>query len=221
MIMLGCDIGERNSFVHCFNKHKHRAGKDWFFSFMKKHRNLSMHKPEATSLDRSSGFNKEAVGDYFKTIEKVLDQNKFPATRIYNVDETGLSTVQKCQKVLVHKGNSQDRVITSRERGVNTTWVVCASAPGNYVPRSSETFIIWLKHVISTVKPSIDNKVVQLLLDGHSTHSESLDAIIVARDAGVIMLSFPRTSHTNYNHSTSVSSNHSKPTIDQEKFRNG
>ena len=63
MMKLGYDVAERDGFVHCFNKHKQRAGKDWFFSFMKRHPNLSMHKPEAMSLARSSGFNKEAVGD--------------------------------------------------------------------------------------------------------------------------------------------------------------
>ena len=98
MMKLGYDIAERNGFVHCFNKHKQRAGKDRFFSFMKRHPNLSMHKPQAMSLARSSGFNKEAVGDYFNILENVLDENKFPVTRIYNVDETGqqFRSARKC-----------------------------------------------------------------------------------------------------------------------------
>ena len=75
---LGCDVAERKGFAYCFNKHKQRVGKDWFFSFMKRHPNLSMCKPEAMSLARSSGFNIEAVGDYFNILEKVLGENKFP-----------------------------------------------------------------------------------------------------------------------------------------------
>ena len=35
-------VQHRNGFAHSFNKHKQRAGKDWFFSFMKTHPNLSM-----------------------------------------------------------------------------------------------------------------------------------------------------------------------------------
>lgn len=62
-------------------------------------------------------------------------KNKIDATRIYNVDESGLSTVQnKCQRVLAQKGKKQIGSVSSAERGVNTTIVCCASASGNYVP---------------------------------------------------------------------------------------
>jgi len=54
---------------------------------------------------------------------------------VYNVDETGISTVQKSvQKILGKKGKRQVGKVKSGERGVNTTVVCCVSTMGNYVP---------------------------------------------------------------------------------------
>jgi len=54
---------------------------------------------------------------------------------------------------------------------------------------NSEIFCKWLQHFIDTVHPSQDNKVL-LLLDGHVSHTKNLEAIKMARTAGVIMLSY-------------------------------
>ena len=43
---------------------------------------------------------------------------------------------------------------------------------------------------MATVSPSVDNKVL-LILDGHASHTQNIDAIVQARDKGVIMLSLP------------------------------
>ena len=52
------------------------------------------------------------------------------------------------------------------------------------------TFTEYLRFFINTVKSSKENKHL-LLLDGHTSHSKNLDAINLARENGVIMLSFP------------------------------
>ena len=54
---------------------------------------------------------------------------------------------------------------------------------------NSEIFCKRLQHFIDTVHPSQDNKVL-LLLDGHVSHTKNLEAIKMARTAGVIMLSY-------------------------------
>jgi hypothetical protein len=64
-------------------------------------------------------------------VEKIMDDNNLDAPRIYNVDETGLTTVQnKFRKVISRKGKLQVGSISSGERGMNTTAVCCVSAAG-------------------------------------------------------------------------------------------
>lgn len=83
---------------------------------------------------RCKGFNRENVAQFFDLLEKIVDECQLNATRIFNVDESGFSTVaKKCQKILALKGKRQVGSVASGERGVNTTMVVCASAAGQFV----------------------------------------------------------------------------------------
>jgi len=61
-----------------------------------------------------------------------VTENQLDASRIYNVDETGLSTVQKrTRKILAMKGKQQVGSVASGERGTTTTAVCCVSASGH------------------------------------------------------------------------------------------
>jgi hypothetical protein len=60
---------------------------------------------------------------------------------------------------------------------------------------TSEVFVQWLKHFFATVRPSKDKKVL-IVLDGHSTHTKNLDAIKLARENCVLLLSVP--AHTTH-----------------------
>ena len=219
---LAFQLAERNGLVHNFNTEQGMAGRKWYYSFLKRHPKLSYRQPEATSIARAKGFNKERVYEFFDLLETLCDRYSFDSTRMFNVDESGFSTVQKkTQKVLALKGKKQVGVISSGERGVNTTMVCCTSASGQYVPPmiifkrhrmanelragappgsiveisesgyiNSELFVKWLKHFIDTVHPSKERPVL-LLLDGHTTHSKNLEALLRARENGVIMLQLP------------------------------
>ncbi|CAH1963229.1 unnamed protein product [Acanthoscelides obtectus] len=125
------------------------------------------------------------------------------------------------QKIIARRGKHQVGDIASGERGVNTTVVVCASAAGQTVPPmiifkrkrmapeltigaisgtivtisdtgyiNSELFVKWLKHFIEYVKPSTEKKVL-LLLDGHTMHSKNLEAFILAKMHGIVLLQLP------------------------------
>jgi len=89
------EFTERNNIKHSFNKDRKIAGKKWFYNFMRRHRNISLRQPESTSLARCKGFNRENVFGFFDILEKTIDEHMLDATKIFNVDESGFSTVQK------------------------------------------------------------------------------------------------------------------------------
>nr|CAI5868172.1 unnamed protein product [Callosobruchus analis] len=55
---------------------------------------------------------------------------------------------------------------------------------------TSEIFCKWLKHFVRYTKASNENRVLFLLLDGHSSH-KGLDALQFAKENGVIVFCFP------------------------------
>ena len=117
-----------------FNSESQTAGKKWFNLFMKRHPDLKLRSPEATSLARATGFNDQAVSAYFDSYERLVSDNGFRPEAIFNMDETGHTTVHKPSKVVSTCGKRQVGAITSGERGSNTTGVYCQNAAGAYVP---------------------------------------------------------------------------------------
>ena len=125
------------------------AGKKWYYNFMRRHPDLSLRSPEPTSLACAAGFNREAVYNFFDLLEKLIDEHNFTPAKIYNVDETGHSTVQTPSKVLSTKGKRQVGVTTSAERGSTTTGVYCHSDTGNYL---APMLVFRRKRICNTLK---------------------------------------------------------------------
>lgn len=93
---LAFDLAKKNKIKHLFHKEKKTAGKKWYYAFMKRHIRLSLRQPRATSMSRATGFNKPTVKDFFHKLEAVTDKHDIKEPqRIFNMDETGLSTVQR------------------------------------------------------------------------------------------------------------------------------
>jgi len=122
---LAFQLAEINGCSHRFNQTDRMAGQDWMNSFLLRHPDLSLRKPEATSGARAMGFNKVAYTQFFNLLTGCIDKYKLNANRIYNCDETGITVNPKGQsKVLATKGKRQVGILTSVERGETVTAVI-------------------------------------------------------------------------------------------------
>jgi hypothetical protein len=73
-------------------------------------------------LARATGFNKRCVSEFFEP------------ERIFNVDETGVTTVLKPVKIVSAKGKKQVSLAASAERGELVTFVGIVNAVGTALP---------------------------------------------------------------------------------------
>nr|XP_023020863.1 uncharacterized protein LOC111509369 [Leptinotarsa decemlineata] len=217
---IGFRFAEVNKLRHNFNKNTQLAGKDWYYGFMARHPSISLRMPEATSINRITAFNATEVNLFFDQLKIIQAKHNIPGHRIFNVDEIGISTVQKNYKILAPKGVKQIGKATSGERGVTTTVVCAVSASGIYIPpmfifkrkRMNELLIKGCnRDMVATVSDSgwINESIfidylrhfisfakptkedpVLLILDNHESHI-SLGAYELYREHGLHVLSLP------------------------------
>lgn len=110
------------------------AGRDWFSGFMTRHPDLSVRRPQATSLSRNTSFNQHNVSMFYDNLAKVIDKYTFQAKDIWNMDETGVTTVQEPENVVARCGVRQVGAVTSGERGTLVTVACAGNALGNMIP---------------------------------------------------------------------------------------
>jgi DDE superfamily endonuclease/helix-turn-helix, Psq domain len=217
---LAFDIAQSNGTDNNFNVQKRIAGKDWLKGFRTRHPEISIRKPEPTSLARAQAFNKPQVTKFFEILDSTMKMHNINPLRVYNMDESGLNTVQATQRIVALKGKKQVGAITSAERGVHCTVVCCMCAAGTFIPPC----IIfprkrWKPELADNGPPGTLNlcqengwmtsdlflqwlqhfaaytapspgNKVLLLLDGHSSH-KSYEAVKYARENGIVLMCFP------------------------------
>ncbi|KAJ8897392.1 hypothetical protein PR048_002738 [Dryococelus australis] len=96
-------------------KENKMTGISWLRMFPYRHPELSLQKPEVTSLAQATAFNKTTP------------------YQIWNADESGCSSSHS-PKILAAKGTKQIVSMTSGECGSNVTIIAAVSAAGNSVP---------------------------------------------------------------------------------------
>lgn len=84
---------------------------------------------------RAAGMNKDVVSDWFKKIRLVLEEIAFlRPCDMFNMDETGLTTLPEPKKVVVAKGSKVVHTVSSGERGSNTKVIGYCNAQGVFIP---------------------------------------------------------------------------------------
>ncbi|CAK1595578.1 unnamed protein product [Parnassius mnemosyne] len=154
-----------------------------------------------------------------------VDDGVLKPSCIFNMDETGLQLNNRPGHVLAEKGSKAVSTVTSTEKGETITVIACCNAEGTFLPPAcimkgknkkpefedgmppgsklfmspksayitSDLFIEWLKTHFVPRKPA---GRVLLLLDGHSTHCNSVEMLEYANDNDINLLSMP--SHTSH-----------------------
>ncbi|XP_072380600.1 uncharacterized protein [Diabrotica undecimpunctata] len=111
-------------------KNAEMTGREWLRSFRNRHTDLSLRKSEPCILARATSFNRDNVNRFFNNLYAVINWNGAfsDGRRIYNLNETASTTVQKRQKILAPKENKCLGKVTSGEKGmlVTTCSFICA-----------------------------------------------------------------------------------------------
>lgn len=199
-----------------------KASTDWMKGFRQRFPELSLRTPEGCSLSRATGFNKFNVSTFFNKLEEVLKRHPQFAdgSRIFNLDETATTTVQKSQKILAQKGVKQVSKATSAERGTLVTTCCIINALGNSIPPvmifprvnfkehmtsgapagtlGLATKAGWMNsecfvqviHHFIKYTASSKENPTLLLMDNHESHL-SIEAIDLCKENGVTVLTIP------------------------------
>lgn len=110
------------------------SGIEWMKSFMRRHKNLSLNKPENTSLSRATRFNRHNVTEFQNNLKKALQKTTFILDRIFNLDETNIMTVVQAPNVIAQCGQKQVGQSVSAERRQLITMCGIVNAAGNSIP---------------------------------------------------------------------------------------
>lgn len=198
------------------------AGIEWVRSFMKRHNNISLRQPESCSLSRATSFNPFNVSLFFNKLKDVMNRHSTfgDGSRIFNIDETGVTTVQSPHKVIAQKGVKRLNQVTSGERGVLVTVCCIINAYGSALP---PVFIFprvhFKMHMLRGAPPGSMGLACQsgwmntdlfiqtlqhfikitnsskdnpslLIMDNHESHV-SINSIDLAKENGVTLLTLP------------------------------
>ncbi|KAK9685653.1 CENP-B N-terminal DNA-binding domain [Popillia japonica] len=132
---LAFQLASKNRLPNPFSRKTELAGRKWMRNFLKSHKNLSFRTPQGISKATVKGFTPDNVNAFYDLLESSFEKVNFDPARVYNVDETGLTSVQrKHSKVISFKGKKQVAALTSADRGSLVTVVTCMSAIGSFVP---------------------------------------------------------------------------------------
>lgn len=216
-------INIAQQYVSCNRNIKAESlGIEWARSFEKRWSNeLTKRKPELLTNSRAADFSPHVVNNFFEMYARLLSENglKKAPERIFNLDEIGLGTDSRANKVFVPKKN-RIAYLKSPDAGKSMYSVlICTSATGNFLPpftvyKSLHLYESWTKGgprgalygctesgwmqdtVFETWMGLFIKEVehlekpILLIFDGHGSHL-TYKTIKQAMDNGIIILCLP------------------------------
>ena len=195
------------------------ATREWYYGFMFRHPKLVLKAPEGMSLARAIAFNRTNVEVFFKALTEAYERYSFMPDRIFNLDESGLSTVMKPTKVICERARPVGTQV-ARERGSHMTFVGIVNAAGHGYPpvfiiarrrmnadflrgttagttvllqpngwMDHERFLETLQHVQRVTYSSQENMIL-LIMDNAECHM-SIHAVEFALRHGIVIVTLP------------------------------
>ena len=195
-------------------------GEHWWQNFKKQHPKLSLRQTDSLDHSRAEALNPQIVQEYFKLLEKTLDDNnlKNKPRQIYNCDETFLPLDYTREKAVTTKG-VKNVYRQSYGTSEHITMLCCASAAGVAHPPMiifSKAFpggqyrfcgpddalyarseSGWIDSELFLVwlkkvflKHVVSQRPILLLIDGHKSHI-TLEAVDICRDSDIILFCLP------------------------------
>ena len=196
-------------------------GREWFAGVKKRHPDMSLRKPEATSSARLRTMKRSVVDDYFQALSNIIIENRLGRDQIWNMDESGFMLTHKPTNVIARKGtkNIVGRTANSRE---SLSVLACVCANGTHLPpmiivrgktiRSLHRWnvedapkdTLWTHQSKAFMEaglaeewmtrlfiPAIKTDRPNLLILDGHSTHETLDLLTLASDNNIIMLALP------------------------------
>lgn len=190
-----------------------QASADWFAAFLKRHPSLAIRSPEPSS--RCATGHAEM---FYGKLKELTERHRFKPDDVWNMDEMGISTSQRADRVVIRRGQTQLGSVSDKGPLVSVTCTV--SAAGKTIPpyfvfprvqfrehfltgapvgssgganlngwMREEQFVEFLRHFTRHTECTPERPRL-LLLDSHVSHL-SLEGLGCAKTNGIALLSFP------------------------------
>ena len=106
----------------------------WFYDFIKRWPNLKVAKPQKLAILRAKSASRETINNYYSEHGTILKANNLlnKPERIFNIDETGISTEHQPPKVVCSTDSNPQAVTSPRSSLV--TIIAGGNAIGNSIP---------------------------------------------------------------------------------------